>query len=72
MTNKKLDEIQTSLTDEENNVGISTENFIDSNDEDTKNIHHTRKLDSCECNRILTEALQDIKDIDESNIDFTN
>ena len=72
VTNKKLDEIQTSLTDEENNVGISTENFIDSNDEDTKNIHHTRKLDSCECNRILTEALQDIKDIDESNIDFTN
>lgn len=72
VTNKKLDEIQTSLTDKENNVGISTENFIDRNDEDTKNIHSTRKLDSCECNRILTEALQDIKDIDESNIDFTN
>ena len=72
VTNKNLDEIQTSLTDEENKVGISTEDFIDNSDEDTKNIHRTRKLDSCECNRILTEALQDIKDIDESNIDFTN
>ena len=72
VTNKNLDEIQTSLTDEESNIGISTENFIDSSDEDTKNIHHTRKLDSCECNRILTEALHDVKDIDKSNIDFTN
>ena len=72
VTNKNLDEIQTSLTDEENKVGISTEDFIDNSDEDTKNIHRTRKLDSCECNRILTEALHDVKDIDNSSIDFTN
>ncbi len=72
VTNKNLDEIQTSLTDEENKVGISTEDFIDNSDEDTKNIHRTRKLDSRECNRILTEALHDVKDIDNSSIDFTN
>ena len=72
VTNKNLDEIQTSLTDEENKVGISTEDFIGNSDEDTKNIHRTRKLDSRECNRILTEALHDVKDIDNSSIDFAN
>lgn len=66
INNEKLNKIQNEINNDELKNGLEFENFISDEDEEIANIHDTKRLDSNECNKILTEAF-DIKDLNDRN-----
>ena len=63
INNIKFDEIQEKIIEDKSPNGFVSENF--ELDDQIASIHDTRRLNSDECNKILTEALKDINEINE-------
>lgn len=68
LNNARFNEIKNEIDeDEELSKGFDSESFICDDDEEIANIHNTRRLDSNQCQQILTEALNDISDIEKQD-----
>lgn len=63
INNFKFSRIQDKINEDESTNGFVSEDF--KLDEEIANIHDTKRLNSDECNKILTEALKDVNEINE-------